>query len=182
MRIIFVHLLWIVALTVLPVHAADEDESRHLPAAIETNADLRRHMESMLERSATFRQQCLRLEAPRLRVRIQRDPSLVDKPYRAITIISRSVDGDIVASVMIGSFGDPTEWLAHEIEHVLEQIEGIDVRGLVHARRGAWPSADGALETIRAIRAGKTVNHEMREGGRALARARLPEPPGRGDN
>ena len=68
MRIIFVHLWWIVALTVSPLHASDEGEMRSLPAAIETNADLRRHMEMMRQRSATFRQQILRLEAPGLRV------------------------------------------------------------------------------------------------------------------
>src|SRR5712691_4435100 len=109
MRTIFVHLLWIVALTVLPVQAADEGDTRHLPAAIATTGDLRRHLEMMLQRSATFRQQCRRLEAPRVRVQVRRDPTLVAKPYRAITIISRSAADGIVASVRISSFGDPTE-------------------------------------------------------------------------
>jgi len=169
MRIIFVPLLFVLALTVWPAQAAG-DTSRHLPGAIEATDDLRRHMEMMLQRSATFRQQCLRLDAPRVRVQIRRDPGLFGKPYRAITIIHRSADA-IVAFVVISGFGDPTEWLAHELEHVLEQIDGVNLPRLAHARHDAWPSAEGAFESTRAIRAGETVRQEVRASHRALAHA-----------
>jgi hypothetical protein len=181
MRIIFVHVLWVFALIVSPVQAADDPGMRHLPGAIETTADLRQHMEMMLQRSATFRQQCRQLDAPRVRVEIHRDVRLSDKAYRALTVNRRS-DDMIVASVEITGFGDPTEWLAHEIEHVLEQIDGVDIRRLVRTRHDAWPSTAGAFETMRAIRAGQTVRHEVRERYRALVHAVKSVDAGRGDD
>ena len=180
MRIIFVPFLFALALTVAPAQAADDAPSRALPGAIEATDDLRRHMEMMLLRSATFRQQCLRLDAPRVHVQIRRDPALFDKPYRAITIIQRSAD-NIVASVVIAGFGDPTEWLAHELEHVLEQIDGLNIPHLARGHHVAWPSAQGAFETTRAIRAGQIVSGEVRDSQRALARAAKQLEAGRGD-
>jgi hypothetical protein len=180
MRVIFVPLLFVLAQAVLPAQTPDDALSRHLPGAIEATDDLRRHMEMMLQGSATFRQQCLRLDAPRVRVQIRLDPTLLDKPYRAITVIHRSAD-EIVASVVISGFGDPTEWLAHELEHVIEQIDGVNLPRLADGRHDAWPSSEGAFETTRAIRAGKTVFQEVRGGHRALARAIKPVESGRGD-
>jgi hypothetical protein len=139
-------------------------------------------MEMMLRGSATFRQQCLRLDAPRVRVQIRRDPMLLDKPYRAITIIHRSAD-EIVASVVISGFGDPTEWLAHELEHVIEQIEGVNLARLTQAGQGAWHSVEGSFETIRAIRAGHTVRHEVQARHRVVVRAaRASESGGKADD
>jgi hypothetical protein len=182
MRIIFVHVLWVFAVIVSPVQAADDPGMHHLPGAIETTTDLRQHMEMMLQRSATFRQQCRQLDAPRVRVEIHRDVRLSDKAYRALTVIRRS-DDRIVASVEITGFGDPTEWLAHEIEHVLEQIDGVDIRRLVRTRHDAWPSTAGAFETMRAIRAGQTVRQEVRDSRRVLARsARTPDAARVGDD
>jgi len=179
MRIIFVHLMCVFALSVRPARAADDVAMPLLPSAIEAAEDLRRYLEMMLRRSATFRQQCLRREAPRLRVQIRRDAQFYDKPYQARTTIQRSA-GSIVASVVITAFGDPTEWLAHEFEHVIEQIEGVNLRQVMQAREGAWQTVEGSFETTRAIRAGETVRQEVRERHRALARAAAgPESGGR---
>jgi len=180
MRIIFVPLLFVIALNALRAPAAAGPPSRHLPGAIETTDDVRRHLEMMLQRSATFRQQCLRLDAPRVRVQIRRDPGLFDRPYRAITVIHRSA-AEIVASVVIAGFGDPTEWLAHELEHVLEQIDGLNIPRLAHSRHEAWPSTEGAFETTRAIRTGKIVRQEVRDSHRAEAHAVREAEAGRGD-
>ena len=63
-------------------------------------------------------------------------------------------------------------WIAHEFEHLIEQLEGVDLRDLAHRRQGVWHSGDEMFETERAIRAGVQVMHEMREGpGRPAALA-----------
>jgi len=182
MRIIFVHLMCVFALVARPARAADDISMPTLPGAIDATDDVRPYLEMMLQRSATFRQQCLRLEAPRLRVQIRRDAQLADRSYRAITTIHRSDDG-IVAFVVIGGFGDPTEWLAHEIEHVIEQLEGVNLISLANANQGAWQVDNRAFETTRAIRAGVAVRHEVRERHRRVARvAGAVEAGGRGDH
>jgi hypothetical protein len=53
-----------------------------------------------------------------------------------------------------------TELLAHELEHVLEQVEGIDLDALAEegeARR----LSDGSFETARAVQAGRRVAAEV---------------------
>ncbi len=55
------------------------------------------------------------------------------------------------------------ELVAHEIEHILEQLDGVDLK--TQAGSGAvWKSDDGAFETRRAIEAGKRVAREIRMG------------------
>lgn len=167
MRAKFVHALWMLCAAIVPVRTAGDAPSTRIPAAIVAPDDLRRHMAMMLERSATFRQQCRRLEAAQLRVEIHVDSRLIDAAYRALTTIHRTADS-IDASVAITPFGDPTEWLAHELEHVLEQIDGVDLR---HGGPDVWPSPQGWFETRRAIQAGQAVRRELRESRRLLAHA-----------
>ncbi|MEP6918921.1 MAG: hypothetical protein ABJC89_24990, partial [Acidobacteriota bacterium] len=55
---------------------------------------------------------------------------------------------------------DPVELIAHEIEHVIEQLDGVDLEA--HARGGnVWKRDDGAFETQRAIVVGRRVAHEV---------------------
>lgn len=75
--------------------------------------------------------------------------------------------GAIVAWVTIAAFGDPTEWLAHEFEHLIEQLDGVEVRDLAARRQGAWPSGDQMFETERAIRVGRQVAEEVRRAVRS---------------
>jgi hypothetical protein len=154
-----------------------------LPANIDAPDHLRRRMGEMLRRSATFRQQCLRLETPGLRVQIRTDALLVDGPYRARSVIHRSDTGHLSAWVRITPFGDPTQWLAHEIEHIIEQLDGMSIPRLAAARAGdAWRTGDNMFETERAIRVGLLVLREVRDGGRELAHAAaVMETSGRGD-
>jgi len=171
MRITFVHVVFALLLAAGPVAGADAVETRHLPATIHAEDDLRVYLEAMLRRSTTFRQQCQRIDAGRAEVFIRRDPQLVDRPYRARTVITRS-GHTVVAWVAITPFGDPGEWLAHEIEHVLEQMDGLNLPKLaVRTNAGVWASGFDAFETERAIRAGHTVRKELRE-ARAAARGK----------
>ena len=87
------------------------------------------------------------------------------------TIVHRAGDQTVVALVDIRVFGDRTELLGHEIEHVIEQLEGLDLRRLAAAGQHVWESHRGMFETDRAIRAGQRVFKEMRD-------RLLVEPPG----
>lgn len=114
-----------------------------------------------LEHSPSFRQQCRELAAaPRLRasVRLNYYP-VPGSTLRAITTFRHDRGGAIEADIEIRSALDLTELLAHELEHVLEQVEGIDLESL--DRQKARRLADGAFETSRAIEAGRRVAAEL---------------------
>jgi len=144
------------------------------PSPVYVVPRLQRLVDGLLVRSPTFRSQWERLaREPRLYVRIRFDSSIDDNLYRARSVI-RHTDDSIVAFVDIHPFGDPTEMLAHELEHVIEQLEGLNLARLAAARRGAWSTGHGVFETERAIRAGRRVLDEAR--ARPLL-ARAPEAP-----
>jgi hypothetical protein len=122
-------------------------------------------IDQMLARSPLFRRQCLRLAgAPHLTVVVKTLHPLNGGP-RARTEISREDGNRLVASVDINPLGDFLELLAHEIEHIIEQLDGIDLaaRAAV-ARSGVWSCADGTFETSRAVRVGMLVAGEVRAG------------------
>ena len=71
--------------------------------------------------------------------------------------------GQLIASVEINPYGDFTELLAHELEHVIEQLDGIDLAAKATvARSGVRNCADGTFETSRAVRVGALVALEAR--------------------
>ena len=133
-----------------------------LPASVSVPDDLHRHIASMLALSATFRAQCRRIaEASQLLVLMRLDPALVDRSYKARTAIHRTTSGILVAQVQRGVRTDPVEWIAHEIEHIVEQLEGLSLPALAAVNDGAWLSGEKTFETRRAIDAGRAVVDEM---------------------
>ena len=139
-----------------------------LPETIQVADDLRRPVDSMLRKSTAFRSQCRQIaRVPQLYARVRIDARLADKPYRARTTIHRLPSGAIVADIDITPVGDPTEWLAHEFEHLIEQIDGLELSELARRRQGAWHSIDDMFEPDRAIRMGRTVLDQVRGGARA---------------
>lgn len=113
----------------------------------------------LLQQSATFRQQCARIGATRvLHVRIHIGVTL-DDGARAQTIINRYDAGGIRAEVTVRFSEDYLELVAHEFEHILEQIDGVVLRDEVAAGR-AWRTPNGAFETRRASDAGMRVRQE----------------------
>ena len=117
---------------------------------------------AMLRRSETFREQCQRLsDAPLLIVRVEIDPLLVTGTYRARTVFRRYSSGLLLANVSVGPGGKQAEWIAHEFEHILEQLDGVDLRELAfHGRDGVWFSGPDVIESERATRAGRAVLEE----------------------
>ena len=119
----------------------------------------------MLERSPMFRRQCLRLAgAPHLTVVVRMLHPLTGGS-RARTQITLAEGNRLVAIVEINPLGDFMELLAHELEHIIEQLDGVDLaaRSTV-ARSGVWSCMDGTFETSRAVRVGTLVANEVRRG------------------
>lgn len=119
------------------------------------SADVR----TLLRMSGTFRAQCERIAAdPRAHVRVTIAYSL-EPGTRAQTTVHRYRSGALVAEVEMLFGGNYRELLAHEFEHVIEQIEGVDLRE--EATQGtAWMVGAGAFETRRARLAGVQVLEE----------------------
>ena len=99
--------------------------------------------------------------------------AITGRTYRAVTRICRQPSGAIVADVDIAAYGDPAEWVAHEFEHLIEQLDGVDLHDLERRGQGAWKSGNQMFETERAINVGRRVSREMRE---PAITARLAEP------
>jgi hypothetical protein len=145
-------------------------ETVMVPDAVATPANLtvpsayRATIETMLVRSAMFRRQCLRLAAaPHLDVVVRMLHPVTGGP-RARTQISAS-GGRVIAAVEINPSGDFMELLAHELEHVIEQLDGIDLAAKsTIARSGVRSCVNGTFETSRAKHIGSVVAVEARAG------------------
>lgn len=124
---------------------------------------LRPAVQEMLAASATFRRQWETI-ARRERVHIAVFVlDTLDLDCRATTTFRRYDSGLLVAIVRLPAGADHVELIAHELEHVLEQIEGVDLEALVREGSGAAKRRrDGAYETIRAQHAGVAVAAEVR--------------------
>jgi hypothetical protein len=142
--------------------------SADVPANLVAPA-FRSSIELMLRRSPTFRRQCQRItNAPELTVRLQRS----DRPWmrhsRARTEFTRHPSGVLLASVELRALDDDVELIAHEIEHVIEQLDEIDL-----AAKAARPDSGvkastpdcRVFETTRAVRIGTIVAEEVRRAG-----------------
>jgi hypothetical protein len=141
-------------------HAAPSDVTA--PPNLDVPSAYRPAIVTMLERSPAFRRQSLRLAAaPHLAVTVRIVHPNNAGP-RARTQIRRA-GSQLNASVEINPYGDFMELLAHELEHIIEQLDGIDlaVKASV-ARSGVRECGDGTFETTRAVRVGTLVALEAR--------------------
>jgi hypothetical protein len=120
---------------------------------------LQQEFTELLQRSATFRRQCARIAATRvLRVTL-RIGTVLDERARAQTTINRYEAGGIRAEVTLRFAEDYLELLAHEFEHIIEQIDRVSLRDEVARGRG-WVTPGGAFETRRAFNAGIKAREE----------------------
>jgi hypothetical protein len=134
-----------------------------LPANIEGGV-LQQQALDLLQRSATFRQQCRLIAASRiLRVTLAVGRDMEDRA-RAQTVMHRYQAGAIRAEVTLGFSEDFLELLAHEFEHILEQVDHVDLRGLAGVRGSGVHQVESDLfETERAQRVGRMVAAEVRD-------------------
>jgi hypothetical protein len=150
------------------------DEAHDGAAAVPSNMivppSFSKLVAEMLRRSPTFRRQCQRIaNAPRLTVELQRPGTEWPQGTRARTRFVRERGGALTAHVEIPPLDDGFELIAHEIEHVIEQLDGIDL-----AARAARPNTGVTLvvagrtvfETTRAAWIGRAVSEEVRRAAR----------------
>jgi hypothetical protein len=144
------------------------------PCHLVIDQNLRPFADSAWDGSATFRHQCHTLEAARATVFVTAAfPWELD---RAAARIEMSAQGTVFARVRVrlGRDANIVELIAHEIEHVLERVEGINL--LMEWRRGGSNVrllSGGALETGRAIDVGRRVAREVHEAARKGRTARV---------
>lgn len=144
-------------------HAAAAAE---LPSNLEASSVYRSVLESMLRRSPTFRRQCERIGGTaHLVVTLRAQGASAPGFARARTRFFRT-DRGLLASIEVMTVGDPEELIAHEIEHVIEQLDEIDLASRsVMSASGVSLVNDESYETTRAKRVGLAVAAEVRRGG-----------------
>lgn len=138
-----------------------------LPANM-TFPETHRHLlESMLQHSATFRRQCVRIaQSPRVRIAITTLPLHGSETTRARGSLQVSRDGVLVATLAIRPLDDQAELIAHELEHVIEKLDGVHLHARASLRAtGVRVAEDGAFETVRAVRVGRAVSREVQKSG-----------------
>ena len=139
-----------------------------LPSNLDVAPVFRPFVDRMWQSSPTFRRQCARLAAG-IRLRVSLLPEYL--PDRALASNARTVlrhqDGSLVAALVhLKPSLNATELIAHEMEHILEQLDGVDLQA--QAGNGVvWKSGDGTFETRRAIEAGRRVAREIMMGSDA---------------
>ena len=113
----------------------------------------------MWRESETFRQQCQRLgEERELTVTVLADTSRTRGAIRAWTELSRKGQSVLLARVIIHVPADAIELIAHELEHVIEQIDGA---GAIGVRTTTTHASGAAYESQRAMETGKLVAREV---------------------
>lgn len=138
--------------------------ARHvLPANVDLPGDLAKVLEQLYDSSSTFRIQCARVgEAPNVRVSVQLDTS-IRSSCRAFTEVRRR-GWMIRAHVHLPPSGTQlAELVGHEFEHILEQVEGLNLRALADMKGSGVHEVEHDLyETDRAQRTGRIVAAEVR--------------------
>ena len=158
-----------IASNVARVYIDESDDGRLLmtgvhrrPSNVVIPSTFNADIEVMLQSSPTFRAQCDRIAlATRLHVVIRQ--SMLAPAQSAVTQLSRQPDGRLDADVQVGPLGDPVLLIAHEFEHIIEQLDGVDLEAIA-GRQGTGVRADpksGHFETERAIAMGRRVAREV---------------------
>ena len=135
-----------------------------LPRNLIVSSEYRAVVEKMLLQSPTFRRQCVRIGAePRLTVHLRLGGIARRTEIRATTQVTRAGGGGITAVIEILPLNDDVELIAHEIEHVIEQLDDVDLAS--YAARGGTGVrllSENVFETSRAKRTGIRVTDEVR--------------------
>ena len=165
-----VSVLVAVAIPALALGAQDDAplSGRKWPCLMVIDADLKPFANLGWGHSTTFREQCRTLGAARAVVIVRSSR----ETRRADGRITVSDDGTILGRIRVHPASRVLEYLAHELEHVVERVEGVDL--LLESRRGGSRVVliAGAYETRRANDAGLRVAREVQEATRARAKAR----------
>ena len=134
-----------------------------IPSNIEVSGVLKDVVLELLQKSPTFARQCERIAA----ARYARILVLATPPNREVTAprarstITRHVFGALRATIEIPIAGEYAELIGHELEHVIEQVDGLNLATLSRAgAAGIIEVQDGVYESVRAAAAGRLVAEE----------------------
>lgn len=155
-------LLAFAALTVTPASTvAQTRAAAALPRNINVPDVYVQWVEALVARSPTLQRQCAIIAAAD-RVVVQLSSGARASAFgRARTTFTRDRSG-LRADVFVPVSGDFAELLAHELEHVVEQIEGLNLRRLArHRHSGVRRIGNNAFETVRASDAGLAAAGEI---------------------
>ncbi|SRR6266542_492473 len=152
-----------IALILATFASAGLEEGNGLPTNLK-GGPFQSTLEIMWRTSPTFRRQCLRIAAePALTVRLRAEAGQKPGSPRARTEFSRRGGALTLADVVISDARDRIELIAHELEHVIEQIEGLRLRESSCAVDNYRTSSH---ESCRAIDAGRRIAREVEEAER----------------
>jgi len=140
-----------------------------LPDNLHVDPMLKPMLTWLWSRSPTFRRQCLRIgDAANLTVRVALTTSSPGRNSDALTVVGRDRSGRLIRAEI--SVVEPLsrrrrlELVAHELEHVVEQLDDLDLASL--QRRGVsgvYSTGDHHFETARAAAIGRLVIREADE-------------------
>jgi hypothetical protein len=156
--------LLVLQLFLCSISTSISDVRTMLPANIVVQAELRAAVLRLWEGSPTFRAQCLKIgQQKRYRVAVVADPGLtLNRNWRAQCVLRVYTSGFVSARVMVPPGRDLDELIPHELEHVIEHIEGIDVKREAAKHRAAvYDTGNGQIETLRALKVGRQVRQEL---------------------
>ena len=132
-----------------------------LPRSITLEDDLEPLIRSTLEYSPRFRAQCRALaSAPKFSATVKIVDRRSPMAPRAVTIFHLNASGSLTADIEIAELAQAIELIAHEFEHVIEQLDDVDLEALAKTGQ-ARRMRDGAFETNRAAAAGLQVAGEV---------------------
>jgi hypothetical protein len=134
----------------------------NLPPNLRVPPDLRPLLEQALRRSPTFQRQIhTLLHTQRVRMSVSYGGLRGLRLFQARSTVTRHEYGALVVDTTLFAPADMVELVAHEMEHVCEQIEGVDLRALASLRGSGVYDVGGHYETQRAIAVGLRVAHEV---------------------
>jgi hypothetical protein len=134
---------------------------RTLPENIALDRDLERVLAKIYRASSTFRSQCdLIGSTSTLSVTLQIDAH-IPRSCLAYTRFSRKGRA-LYADVHLPPSGTMmSQLVGHEFEHIVEQIEGVNLRSLARIpRSGVYESSFNVFESVRAQNAGMKIQRE----------------------
>ena len=145
------------------MQGAPATRSGALPGNVNAAEARRPLLYTMWQRSPTFRAQCARIErAPTLQVvltQVRRTQASGGGARTEFTKSHRRLHAALTVSLGLSS-NALIELIAHELEHVIEQLDGVQLtRG---AQKGVFRDAKGTFETARAAHIGRQVVSEVR--------------------
>ena len=150
------------AATQLASLAAVRPDGFRPPTNLQVDGLLKPLVERMWQASPTFRRQCRRLAAENsLQVTVVReDQPSVAAFANARTALTFKGNTPVAARVYIKNTSNGAELVAHELEHILEQLDGVDLQAQT-GNGAVWKGDRSSFETRRAIEAGRRVAREV---------------------